>query len=82
MITKHPQHQTGRPESLDRYALTYREAADLVGVSERTLFEWASQGRLRVMRVGRTVRVSVWALREFVEAHESPAENSEVTDAS
>jgi len=40
----------------DRLALTTQEAAESLGVSERTVREWTGRGLLRVVRVGAVVR--------------------------
>jgi excisionase family DNA binding protein len=39
------------------------EAAEMLGVAERTVRRWIAAGRLPVVRVGRTVRIEAAALR-------------------
>lgn len=41
----------------ERFALTIREAAQALGVSERTVRRAVAAGKLRVVRIGRCVRV-------------------------
>jgi excisionase family DNA binding protein len=48
-------------------------AAAFLGVAPRTLYKWAAQGRLPVVRLGRAVRFRVSALRMLVATHEEPA---------
>lgn len=50
-------------EALPSRKIAPAEAAELLGVSERTVRRWIAAGRLAVIRVGRTVRVDVAALR-------------------
>jgi excisionase family DNA binding protein len=52
----------------DRLALTTAEAAEMLGVSERTVREWTGRGLLRVVRVGAVVRYSQRQLAEDVDA--------------
>jgi excisionase family DNA binding protein len=48
-------------------------ASDLVAAgiarNERAVWAWVRAGRLRALRVGRSVRISESALREFLVAH-------------
>ncbi|MBI3769672.1 MAG: helix-turn-helix domain-containing protein [Deltaproteobacteria bacterium] len=53
--------------------LDARAAAAFLGVAPRTLYKWAAQGRLPVVRLGRAVRFRVTALRLLVREHEEPA---------
>ena len=54
-----------------RLAHTYKEAGDLLGVSDRTVFTWVKEGRLKAMRVGRTVRITNEAIHQFIANHET-----------
>ncbi len=73
----------GSNESEARYAMTAdtddrlldkNGAAAFLGVAPRTLYKWAAQGRLPVVRLGRrAVRFRVGALRALVATHEEPA---------
>jgi excisionase family DNA binding protein len=49
-------------------ALTLAETAQRTGLSERTLRRAIADGRLRAIRAGRSVRVPILALDEFVGA--------------
>lgn len=59
---------------------TYFTAAQLLGVSERTVFTWVRRGQLNAMRVGRTVRISEAAIREFVAKNQSRAGSDAAAD--
>lgn len=47
--------------------LTYRQAAKVLGVTERTVWTLVHDGELPVVRFGRSVRIDPADLREFIE---------------
>ena len=49
-----------------RLALTYREAAQTLGVSERTVWQLVRDGKLKACRIGRAVRIPVSAIEQFL----------------
>lgn len=49
-----------------RLAVTYREAGDSLGVCERVVWQLVKDGRLRAVRIGRSVRIPVSELERFV----------------
>ena len=51
--------------------LTYREVAEVLGVTDRTVWELVRKGELRNVRVGRSVRVDPADLRKFIEDSKS-----------
>lgn len=53
--------------------LTSRDAADALAVSESTFRRIVDRGEIPTVRVGRLVRFSVDALRQFIERQQSPA---------
>lgn len=56
-----------RPQDdVERLALSMREAAQAIGVSERTIFNAIKAGRLKACRVGRLVRIRPADLERFV----------------
>ena len=55
------------PKSV-RLLLTPCEAAHALAVSQRTLWSFTHRGKLRCVRLGRSVRYSLDDLRTFVEA--------------
>jgi excisionase family DNA binding protein len=50
-----------------RIALTMRECARALGVSERAVWSLVKSGRLPSFRLGRTVRISRNAIEAFIE---------------
>jgi excisionase family DNA binding protein len=47
--------------------LTYRQAAKVLGVTERTIWTLVDRGALPVVRFGRSVRIDPADLRAFIE---------------
>ena len=47
--------------------LSYRQAAERLGVCEKTVMRLCSRGELTTYRVGRAVRVLSSSLREYLE---------------
>jgi excisionase family DNA binding protein len=56
-----------------RIALSPAEAAEAVGVSERTIRRWLREGTVRYSRVNGRVLILVEHLRETITAHEERA---------
>lgn len=48
--------------------LTYRQAAQVLGVTDRTLRTLVSEGRLPAVRFGRSVRIDPADLRRFIDS--------------
>jgi excisionase family DNA binding protein len=55
-----------RTDRGNKLAVTYREAADSIGVCERSIWSLVRDGKLRAIRVGRCVRIPVAELERFV----------------
>ena len=47
--------------------LTYRQAAEVLGVTDRTIWALVDSGRLPAVRFGRSVRIDPTDLRAFIE---------------
>ncbi|NQV22936.1 MAG: helix-turn-helix domain-containing protein [Rhodopirellula sp.] len=58
--------ETSRNDRGNKLAVTYREAADSIGVCERTIWGLVRAGQLRAFRVGKSVRIPVAELERFV----------------
>ena len=50
-----------------RLLVNAREAADLLAISERTLWELTRTGELRAVRIGRAVRYDLADLRGWID---------------
>ena len=51
--------------------LTIKETAELLGVSDRTVWTLTDRGELPCVRIGRSVRYSIESLREWIQKQES-----------
>ncbi len=58
--------QAASVEGGTRLAVTYREAGDALGVCERVVWQLVKDGRLKAVRIGRSVRIPVSELERFV----------------
>jgi len=54
--------------------LTYRQAAEILGVTDRTIWTLVDQGKLPVVRFGRSVRIDPVDLRGLINSAKRPAE--------
>lgn len=66
-----------RPIQTVRMVHTYRQAAEMLGVSERTVYTWVKERKLKAMKIGRTVRISTAALEEFIEYFQRESNESD-----
>lgn len=53
--------------TVDRFLLTVDEAASALGIGRSHLYRFVQTGELRTLKIGRARRVTVEALREFIE---------------
>lgn len=51
--------------------MTYQEAAKVLGITDRTLWELVRKGEIRNVRVGRSVRIDPADLRQFIQDSKS-----------
>jgi excisionase family DNA binding protein len=52
--------------NLDRATLTVEEAAEVLRISRSAAYRAVSRGEIPALRVGRSVRVLTWKLRELL----------------
>ena len=57
---------TRQKRQVEHLLLTPREAAESLGICERTLYGLTKQGELPVVRIGRAVRYSVDDLKAWI----------------
>ena len=57
---------------MEEQLLTINEAADYIGVTPRTIYNWISEGTLGHYRVGegRSIRIGTDHLRKYLQEHE------------
>ena len=70
-MDKHRVVSQGQSESVVERLLTYREVAEILGVTDRTVWELVRKQELRNVRVGRSVRVDPADLRRYIDASKS-----------
>ncbi len=56
---------------MDRFLLRPIEAAEALGVGRSTIYGLLASGAIRSIRVGRSIRVPIEALRSWLEANAS-----------
>ena len=65
-----------RKQTAPRLLLSPREAARALSISEKTLYNHREAGEIPFVRIGRAVRYSPEALREWIQRHsEKKCEN-------
>lgn len=67
---------TRQKHQIERLLLTPREAAESMGICERTLYELTRQGKLPVIRIGRAVRYSVDDIRDWIKKSKKFSESA------
>jgi excisionase family DNA binding protein len=65
---------------IDRLAYSMREAAQAIGICERSVWQAIKDGRLRASRIGRSVRISAAELERFLEATAASPTEGEVSE--
>ena len=55
---------------IERLAMTVPEAAEAIGICRSMAYRLVSEGEIPSLRIERSVRISISALREWVEARE------------
>ncbi len=55
-----------------QFFATTGEAAELTGLSRRTIQSWVEEGRIRAIPVGRKLRIDVASLRKYLRQHLIP----------
>ena len=63
------------PKPTDTQFLTIAEAAELLGVSQRTIYRWMRGGYLRYFRVGNITRIQRKDLQAFIEEYSTKGES-------
>ena len=60
-----------KDEKIPKLALSYEEAAEATGLSDDTLQRLVSEGRLKVVKVGRRTLIRPSTLEKFLEEQEA-----------
>jgi excisionase family DNA binding protein len=56
-------------EAQKRVVVSYFDAAEMLSVSDRTIWAMVRDGRLKALRIGRAVRIPVAEIERFVREH-------------
>lgn len=62
-----------KPDHSPRLALRPRKAAEALGISERTLWDWTKRRGIPCIKVGKTVLYDVVALQRWLSEQSTPA---------
>ena len=68
--------KNGQP--VTRLAYSMREAAEAIGICERSIWQAIKDGRLSASKIGRSVRISAVDLERFLEETSHSSRESEV----
>lgn len=63
---------TATPTPIVEKLLTYKQAGELLGVTERTVWTLVADGELQVVRFGRSVRIDPADLRAYIDRCKTP----------
>ena len=66
---------------MDRLLVRPSEAAELLGLGRSKIYELLASGEIPVVRIGKSVRVPMDALREWITAHTTGSEQSSKANA-
>lgn len=59
------------PDDIVQPLLTYQEVAEILGVTDRTVWEFVRKGELLNVKIGRSVRIDPADLRQFIQDSKS-----------
>jgi len=62
-----PKSKNEPTEQVERIGVSAKRAAEMIDVCERTIWNLAKEGKIRAIRIGKRVIISVKSLREFVD---------------
>jgi hypothetical protein len=74
-IIRIPEKPEAQPESIERIGVSAKIAAEMLGVSERTMWILEKEQKIHTRRIGRRVLFSVQSLRDFVNGKSENADN-------
>lgn len=63
------------PALPERLAVSHKEAAEMLSVSDKTLRNWTKQGKIQGRKVNRRVLYSIEAIRRFIDGTDSAGES-------
>jgi excisionase family DNA binding protein len=66
-----------RTENIERIGVSIQEAAKMLGISRPHFYPLIKEGKIRTVKIGRRVLVSVQSLRELVDGKNVPQNSGE-----
>jgi excisionase family DNA binding protein len=70
--------QPVQAEAIERIGVSVKIAAEMLGVSDRTVWNLAKKGKIHTVRIGTRVIFSVQSLRDFVNGKTESADESDI----
>ena len=67
-MTTHQRNESSKP-----LMVTYRQAAELLGVCERSVWKLVKENELKPVRIGRSVRIPLAEIERFIEVQSAAA---------
>jgi len=71
-----PKLERKRTEGIERIGVSIQEAAKMLGISKPHFSPLVREGKIRTVKIGRRVLVSVQSLRDFVDGGKTAPDNS------
>jgi excisionase family DNA binding protein len=71
-----------RKEDIRPIGVSIPQAAKMLGVSKKTFYPLIKEGKIRTVKIGRRVLVSVQSLHEFVDGKTAPGNPAEKSEES
>jgi len=68
-----------RTETIERIGVSIQEAAKMLGISRPHFLPLVKEEKIRTVKIGRRILVSVQSLREFVDGTKAPCNSPENT---
>ena len=67
-------------ENIERIGVSIQEAATMLGISKPHFLPLIKEGKIRTVKIGRRILVSVQSLHEFVDGKKEPSSSIETSD--
>ena len=72
-----PKSERKRTEGIERIDVSIQEAAKMLGISKPHFLPLVNEGKIRTVKIGRRILVSVQSLRDFVDGTKNPHDSVE-----
>jgi excisionase family DNA binding protein len=67
-------------ENIERIGVSIQDAAKMLGISKPLFCPLIKEGKIRTVKIGRRILVSVQSLRDFVDGTKEPPDSTENED--